>query len=175
MGHFKRKRPKHQRAGCLMCKPFKDERGKNGFEAQSRQEKRARVAEKIGDGGSYDEVPVFILELTETEMTLVSEEGVETHFRWNIGDESRLEELALHTGLVEVLLPNKREPRARQDRKKKHKPYVVEIRWLTLWMRGGGWRIWKRYARQSDRDQALAALQRKDSSSREYRAGMRPG
>lgn len=26
MNH-KRKRPKHQRAGCLMCKPQKDERG----------------------------------------------------------------------------------------------------------------------------------------------------
>ena len=28
--HHKRKRPKHQRAGCLMCKPHKDERGSNG-------------------------------------------------------------------------------------------------------------------------------------------------
>lgn len=26
MAHHKRKRPKHQRAGCLMCKPWKDER-----------------------------------------------------------------------------------------------------------------------------------------------------
>lgn len=26
MNH-KRKRPKHQRSGCLMCKPWKDERG----------------------------------------------------------------------------------------------------------------------------------------------------
>jgi hypothetical protein len=26
MPHFKRKRPKHQRAGCLLCKPHKDER-----------------------------------------------------------------------------------------------------------------------------------------------------
>lgn len=26
MAHHKRKRPKHQRAGCLMCKPYKDER-----------------------------------------------------------------------------------------------------------------------------------------------------
>jgi hypothetical protein len=26
MANFKRKRPKHQRAGCLMCKPHKDER-----------------------------------------------------------------------------------------------------------------------------------------------------
>jgi hypothetical protein len=29
MANHKRKRPKHQRAGCLMCKPHKDERGKN--------------------------------------------------------------------------------------------------------------------------------------------------
>ncbi len=26
MANHKRKRPKHQRAGCLMCKPQKDER-----------------------------------------------------------------------------------------------------------------------------------------------------
>ena len=26
MAHHKRKRPKHQRAGCLSCKPWKDER-----------------------------------------------------------------------------------------------------------------------------------------------------
>jgi len=27
MAHHKRKRPKHQRGGCLFCKPQKDERG----------------------------------------------------------------------------------------------------------------------------------------------------
>lgn len=26
MANHKRRRPKHQRAGCLMCKPHKDER-----------------------------------------------------------------------------------------------------------------------------------------------------
>jgi hypothetical protein len=26
MAHHKRRRPKHQRAGCLMCKPWKDDR-----------------------------------------------------------------------------------------------------------------------------------------------------
>lgn len=26
MANFKRRRPKHQRAGCLLCKPQKDER-----------------------------------------------------------------------------------------------------------------------------------------------------
>jgi hypothetical protein len=28
MANHKRRRPKHQRAGCLMCKPHKDERVK---------------------------------------------------------------------------------------------------------------------------------------------------
>jgi len=36
MNH-KRKRPKHQRAGCLMCKPHKDERGKNSIHTQKLQ------------------------------------------------------------------------------------------------------------------------------------------
>lgn len=31
--HHKRKRPKHQRAGCLMCKPWKDERVGGGDRA----------------------------------------------------------------------------------------------------------------------------------------------
>jgi hypothetical protein len=31
MAHHKRRRPKHQRAGCLMCKPHKDERVKRGY------------------------------------------------------------------------------------------------------------------------------------------------
>ena len=26
MAHHKRRRPKHQRSGCLLCKSFKDER-----------------------------------------------------------------------------------------------------------------------------------------------------
>lgn len=33
MANHKRKRPKHQRAGCLMCKPHKDERVKGKPEA----------------------------------------------------------------------------------------------------------------------------------------------
>ncbi len=28
MAHHKRRRPKHQRAGCLMCKTHKDERAR---------------------------------------------------------------------------------------------------------------------------------------------------
>lgn len=36
--HHKRKRPKHQRAGCLLCKPHKDERA-----AKTARSKRART------------------------------------------------------------------------------------------------------------------------------------
>jgi hypothetical protein len=32
--HHKRKRPKHQRAGCLQCKPQKDERGPKAASAR---------------------------------------------------------------------------------------------------------------------------------------------
>jgi hypothetical protein len=33
MAHHKRRRPKHQRAGCLWCKPHKDERRKGQKDA----------------------------------------------------------------------------------------------------------------------------------------------
>jgi len=39
MANHKRGRPKHQRAGCLMCKPHKDERGK--------QEQKASIRRKL--------------------------------------------------------------------------------------------------------------------------------
>lgn len=42
MANHKRRKPKHQRAGCLMCKPHKDERGKNGKKAENRQARRLR-------------------------------------------------------------------------------------------------------------------------------------
>ena len=48
MNH-KRKRPKHQRAGCLMCKPHKDERGANADRVQPMAERRAREAERVDD------------------------------------------------------------------------------------------------------------------------------
>jgi hypothetical protein len=36
MANHKRRRPKHQRAGCLLCKPHKDERaGKTGAQKAS--------------------------------------------------------------------------------------------------------------------------------------------
>jgi hypothetical protein len=46
MNH-KRKRPKHQRAGCLMCKPHKDERGKNSIHAQKLQVQKLEPIEKL--------------------------------------------------------------------------------------------------------------------------------
>jgi hypothetical protein len=45
MTHHKRKRPKHQRAGCLHCKPHKDERGSQEEKASDR-----RKAEGFFDG-----------------------------------------------------------------------------------------------------------------------------
>ena len=44
VAHHKRKRPKHQRAGCLMCKPHKDERAtkraKPSIERQLQDERK---------------------------------------------------------------------------------------------------------------------------------------
>lgn len=48
MANHKRRRAKHQRSGCLSCKPHKDDRGKNGLGAQTIQEHRARAAEAAG-------------------------------------------------------------------------------------------------------------------------------
>ena len=45
MNH-KRKRPKHQRAGCLFCKPHKDERGKGQGNRERPQETRAKLRQK---------------------------------------------------------------------------------------------------------------------------------
>lgn len=47
MANFKRNRAKHQRAGCLFCYPFKDERGGNSHHVQTRQEQRQRTAERV--------------------------------------------------------------------------------------------------------------------------------
>lgn len=44
MANHKRRRPKHQRAGCLMCKPHKDERGK-GKADRERPSVRRRLQE----------------------------------------------------------------------------------------------------------------------------------
>lgn len=52
--HHKRRRPKHQRAGCLMCKPAKDNRGKGSAGARTPAEVRAdeREASFIAEVGA---------------------------------------------------------------------------------------------------------------------------
>lgn len=57
MANHKRKRPKSTRAGCLMCKPHKDQAFKDTYEAQTNQEKKAIDMEKdelkeIKNGGN---------------------------------------------------------------------------------------------------------------------------
>lgn len=47
MANHKRKRAKHQRAGCLQCKPHKDERGS--------QEEKASVQRKKQDKPDREE------------------------------------------------------------------------------------------------------------------------
>lgn len=44
--HHKRGRPKSRRAGCLMCKPHKNQRAKDTEGAQPMQERRARASER---------------------------------------------------------------------------------------------------------------------------------
>lgn len=44
MNH-KRKRPKNQRAGCLLCKPHKHQAEKDTLGNQTLQEKKGRIAE----------------------------------------------------------------------------------------------------------------------------------
>jgi radical SAM superfamily enzyme len=46
MAHHKRRRPKHSRAGCLFCKPHKSNKSKDREEAQTQQERKARISEK---------------------------------------------------------------------------------------------------------------------------------
>ena len=51
MAHHKRGRPKNARAGCLMCKWHKANGAKGKVEAQTRQERVARLheADALGD------------------------------------------------------------------------------------------------------------------------------
>jgi hypothetical protein len=60
--NHKRRRPKHQRAGCLMCKPWKDERGKNSTDKERLHRADARKAvaldaELQNPGAEYGECP----------------------------------------------------------------------------------------------------------------------
>lgn len=45
MANHKRRRPKNRRSGCIFCKPFKANGSKGTLEAQTWQERRARVSE----------------------------------------------------------------------------------------------------------------------------------
>lgn len=45
--HHKRKGPKSTRAGCLRCKPHKDQRRKDTLAAQPVQERRQREANRV--------------------------------------------------------------------------------------------------------------------------------
>ena len=42
MAHHKRQRPKHQRAGCLTCKPWKDDRGSKVGDGYAHEDKRTQ-------------------------------------------------------------------------------------------------------------------------------------
>jgi hypothetical protein len=46
--HHKRKRPKHQRAGCLLCKPWKDERLKKELPANDQRKLQPVRNRKMG-------------------------------------------------------------------------------------------------------------------------------
>lgn len=46
MAHHKRKRAKNARSGCLACKPHKGNGCKGSKDGQTRQELKARLAEK---------------------------------------------------------------------------------------------------------------------------------
>jgi hypothetical protein len=46
MANHKRKRPKSARAGCILCKPHKDNAFKDQEQSQTMQERRARVSER---------------------------------------------------------------------------------------------------------------------------------
>lgn len=54
MNH-KRHRPKHQRAGCLACKPHKDERGKNGASRPPIAQRRRDREDVMTLGGAVPE------------------------------------------------------------------------------------------------------------------------
>jgi hypothetical protein len=54
MNH-KRRRPKHQRAGCLLCKPWKDERAAKSYPLKGRHLRDAHV-EADADGESWAQI-----------------------------------------------------------------------------------------------------------------------
>lgn len=56
MAHHKRRRPKHQRAGCLLCKSHKDERVKGDPSQQAASVRRRLVSIAVPPdfGGAFD-------------------------------------------------------------------------------------------------------------------------
>lgn len=53
--HHKRKRTKNQRAGCIMCKPHKNNAWKDSYNYQTFQEKKALELEKLENSGLVDD------------------------------------------------------------------------------------------------------------------------
>jgi hypothetical protein len=49
MSHHKRRRPKHQRNGCLLCKPHKDERAAKSVRNQRAKAILAESVEKVAN------------------------------------------------------------------------------------------------------------------------------
>jgi hypothetical protein len=54
MAHHKRKRPKHRRSGCLLCKPHKLTAN---AKATRRRERRASVDHEMAADGSHIPLP----------------------------------------------------------------------------------------------------------------------
>jgi hypothetical protein len=57
MNH-KRRRPKHQRSGCLMCKPHKDDRGGNSADRAPLPLRRRDTADREAIRDAAPETPV---------------------------------------------------------------------------------------------------------------------
>lgn len=65
--HHKRRRPKHQRAGCLRCKPHKDERAAKALKNGEAKDATARVTPCVLCGWTTEEHAVDTHECPERE------------------------------------------------------------------------------------------------------------
>lgn len=61
MANHKRRRPRHQRAGCIQCKPWKDDRGKNSEAKQSPSVRRQLQDSFVDTWTDVDQVPYWRL------------------------------------------------------------------------------------------------------------------
>jgi len=132
MAHHKRHRAKHQRAGCLMCKPHKDDRGANALGAQTLQEQQAVASEVAGWNGD--------------------------DFAWLEPDGTVPEDFwpgAFHE--QDIVAQGRQQPHGRAPRRK---PFAIEALWVRGAHRSGAavWSTYRRYATGAQRDQALARL-----------------